>query len=71
MTDFYINKVVAMMNKEENRNDPAIVVWDEGNTLEVREVFLYGPAKIISDPKKPHPSGATIWVTTQGKFSVI
>jgi len=66
----HVNQHILRRNKKIGMNDPALTVKTYKSNHIGNTVKILGPSKIVSQPFKPLPCGATIWVETYAKVII-
>jgi len=69
----HVNVNVIRHNKKYNNTLPACRTEDvdAGTTTYSKEVWIWGPSKMVYSPDKPLPCGAKLWIETWAEVEYV
>ncbi len=69
----HINKNVIRWNNKYNNSLPACrtELVEDKQTVYSKEVWIWGPSKLVYSPEKPLRCGAKLWIETYGDVEFV
>ena len=67
----HIDQHALRRNRKVGTREPVITVKTYKTNLRGSRVAIDGPAQIVYSPDKPLSCGATVWIETQSKVTLV
>lgn len=67
----HVNQHVIKSNRKNGENEPPLTIKNYKSNTKAYEVLIEGPCKVVYSPDKPLSCGATVWIESEGKITVI
>lgn len=64
-TRIHVNQHVIKRNAKSGRREPALTVKDYRRNRRASSVTINGPSRVVYNPDKPLPCGASCWIETE------
>ena len=70
-TKIHVNQHVIKRNAKTGEREPVLTCKTYKENIYGHEVIIKGPSKVIYRSDKPLPSGAKVWIETEGEVVIL